>query len=248
MMCKMHNEIGTNTVEKRLRRGIKYATIAKREVDRVKNIPMFTTQYGVASLILAEIPYRGEAYVHVQSTQNPDELIQECVGFCRAAGADFIYAKGHPYLENYPLHTAILKMTCPRSRLPKAQAQLQSVTEETVKLWQDLYNARMRDVDNSAWMTAAESKQMLQNQDGYFIYDGQTLLGIGRAAGDEIIALASAKRGAGSQIVPALAGVLDAETVWLQVAGTNSRAVDLYKKLGFAVEKEISRWYKIFPG
>lgn len=213
----------------------------------MKNIPMFTTEYGVASLVLEEIPYRGEAYVHLLSTEDPKELTQECLHFCRAVGAEWIYAKGHPYLEGFPLHTAILQMACTYSSLPKAQAQLCPVREETVKKWQELYNARMRDVDNSAWMTAAEGKRMLNSRDGYFIYEGQTLLGIGRAAGDEIIAVASAQAGAGREVVLALAGALQADTIRLQVASTNTRAIRLYEKLGFAAEKEISRWYKIFP-
>ena len=34
-------------------------------VDRMKDIPAFTTENGIASLILREIPYREEAYIRI---------------------------------------------------------------------------------------------------------------------------------------------------------------------------------------
>ena len=65
----------------------------------MKNIPMFTTENGVASLILQEIPYRREAYVHIRSTAAPEAFFRECVDFCKMAGAEKIYLTGHPLLE-----------------------------------------------------------------------------------------------------------------------------------------------------
>ena len=58
----------------------------------MKDFPVFTTDYGVSSLILREIPYRREAYIHIQDVQ-PDQLaehLRECVSFCRMAGAESI--------------------------------------------------------------------------------------------------------------------------------------------------------------
>ena len=57
----------------------------------MKDFPMFTTQYGVASLVLREIPTRGEAYITVRSSQDTEKLLEECVSFCRACGAEKIY-------------------------------------------------------------------------------------------------------------------------------------------------------------
>ena len=56
----------------------------------MKDFPVFTTENGVASLILKEIPYRGEAYIHLRDSQNPKTLLEECVSFCAACGADKI--------------------------------------------------------------------------------------------------------------------------------------------------------------
>ena len=41
--------------------------------DYMKDFPVFTTEYGVSSLILREVPYRQEAYIHIQDVQ-PDSL------------------------------------------------------------------------------------------------------------------------------------------------------------------------------
>ena len=54
----------------------------------MKDIDLFTTEYGIASLILKEIPYKGEAYIRLRETQQPELLLQECVRFCRRCGAE----------------------------------------------------------------------------------------------------------------------------------------------------------------
>ena len=76
----------------------------------MRDIPVFTTEYGVASLVLREIPYRQEAYICIQSSCQPGQLLAECIGFCRACGAEKIYARNHEILGKYPLHTSIIKM------------------------------------------------------------------------------------------------------------------------------------------
>ena len=78
----------------------------------MKDFPCFATDDGVASLILKEIPYRQEAYIRFQDVQ-PGRFapfLQECVSFCRMAGAEKIYAQGHEELSQYPLHAAVYEM------------------------------------------------------------------------------------------------------------------------------------------
>ena len=75
----------------------------------MKDFPCFATDDGVASLILKEIPYRQEAYIRFQDVQ-PGRFapfLEECVSFCRMAGAEKIYAQGHGELARYPLHAAV---------------------------------------------------------------------------------------------------------------------------------------------
>ena len=81
----------------------------------MRDFPVFTTEHGAASLVLREIPYKSIAYITLQDTKQPEDLLQECVDFCRIAGARKIYATGHEFLEQYPLYTAVWKM---RRRLP----------------------------------------------------------------------------------------------------------------------------------
>ena len=69
----------------------------------MKDIPVFATEYGIASLVLKEIPYQSAAYVTVRDSLEPERLLEECIGFCRACGADRIYATGHSELESRPL-------------------------------------------------------------------------------------------------------------------------------------------------
>ena len=104
----------------------------------MKDFPVFTTEFGVASLLLKEVPYREEAYIVIQSTCQPEELLKECVSFCRMVGAGKIYARGHEIVENYPLHCAVLEMRGMAEPDPEKTASLFPVTERTVGEWRKL--------------------------------------------------------------------------------------------------------------
>ena len=212
-------------------------------VEAMKDFPVFTTEYGVASLVLKQIPYQGAAYITLQDSLEPEKLLEECVGFCRVCGAEAVYATGHEILEQYPLFTAMWEMRCPWESIPDTDAGLFPVVESTLEQWRNIYNEKVRNVPNGAWMTQADGKKMLETGDGYFVHRDGRLLGIGRAAGDTIDWVASVKPGAGRDVVLALAHAIMDETVKLTVAEENEKAVKLYKSLGFIKSKEISRWY-----
>lgn len=212
----------------------------------MRDFPVFTTENGVASLILKEIPYRGIAYVRIQDSLDPKGLVDDCVSFCKAAGAKQIYATGHDFLENFPLHTTVLRMVCDKSALPDTDAALFPVQSDTVTQWQDHYNRRMKNVDNAAYMSGEDCKQMLVRGDGYFVHRGENLLGIGIAGADKIDAVISVVPGAGKDVLLALSHAVFSETISLEVASTNKRAIRLYESLGFIPVEECSNWYKIF--
>ncbi len=214
-------------------------------MKKVKDFPVFSTQNGVGSLILKEIPYRQTAYIRISDSQTPDIFLEECVSFCKTVGAEHIYATGHDHLQAWPLHTAILQMQILRCQLPDTDAALFPVTEQTLAQWRELYNRRMMTVPNAAYMTEAEGQEMLSRGEGYFIHRGKTLLGIGMASGNRLQAVASAVPGAGRDCVLALSHALSGETVELDVAAANVPAMELYERLGFVPCKELSRWYKI---
>ena len=212
----------------------------------MKNIPVFSTEFGVGSLILREIPYKGVAYVRIESTQMPAEFINECAQFCRMAGAERVYAFGHLYLENYRFHTAIWRMSRPLAGLPETDASLMPVTGETLDQWLNIYNKRMTDVDNSAFKNQQDGKELLKRGDGYFVHRDGQLLGIGIAAGDTLDAVISVVPGAGQDVLLALTHALSGDTAVLDVASTNSRAIRLYERLGFLKTAERSKWYQIY--
>ena len=213
----------------------------------MKDIPLFTTEFGVASLILKEIPYRKEAYVRLQATENPADLIKECVGFCRACGAERIYATGHEFLESYPLHTAVLQMQCAVDSMPQTDAALFPVLPENLENWRSIYNEKMAAVPNASYMTEKDGKAMLQSGSGYFVHRDGKLLGIGKVTDSKIEAVAAVVPGAGKDVTLALCSLIRDGTVSLEVASANTRAIRLYEKLGFFTVKELSKWYVLFP-
>ena len=211
----------------------------------MKDIPVFDTEHGVASLILKEIPYRETAYVTIQSSQEPDKLVEECVAFCRMCGAEKVFASGHTALETRLFHTAMWEMRCLSDALADTDAALWPIQEETLEIWRGIYNEKAIHVPNGAWMDTQDAREMLRKGDGYFIHRNGKLLGIGRASGDMIDWVAATQPGAGRDVVLALSSLLNSDTVRLLVASANEKAVRLYERMGFLKVKEISKWYRV---
>ncbi len=211
----------------------------------MNDIPVFNTEFGVASLFLREVPYRQRAHIKIQSSLEPERLLEECVSFCRACGAEWIDAAGHEYLERYPLITALCAMQCDRAAIGETDACLFPVTESTVRQWLDTYNERMANVPNAAYMDSKDGKDLLKAGDGYFVHRSGELLGIGKASGDYIDTVIAVKPGMGETVVKALTSILTGDTVRLLVALANERAVRLYERMGFVKVKEVSRWYRV---
>ncbi len=210
----------------------------------MKDFPVFTTENGVASLILKEVPYRGEAYIHLRDSQDPKALLEECVSFCSACGAEKIYASGSQILEEYPPHTAIFEM---RGIPNVEEALIESlfpVTEATVSRWRALYNEAMSTVDNAGTLESRDEARLLEGG-AYFVHHRGELLGIGYLREDCIEAIAAARPGAGKRVLHSLASVSPGVPLRLEVAGTNERAIALYEKIGFLKVRELSRWYRI---
>ena len=211
----------------------------------MRDMPVFTTEFGVASLTLKEIPYKKEAYIKIQDSMDPELLLEECADFCRCAGAEKIFASGHDYLQKYPIHTTIVQMQCLRSALKETDAALFPLQMEMLEEFRLIYNDRMKDVPNASHMTVQDSKKYLQEGGCYFVHRRGQMLGIGIVAGNEIRAVASVMRGCGEDVVLALNSCLSGETVIVETATTNIAAVALYERLGFMKTIEISRWHKI---
>lgn len=214
----------------------------------MKDLPVFANEYGVASLVLREIPYRQVAYIHLQDVQQGKlaEMLDSCAGFCRAVGAQSVFATGHKDLQQYPIYAKVWKMSGQVYVPGEQSACLWPVTEENVSQWREIYNHRMDGVDNAQTLTWADERKILGSCGAYFVHMDGELLGIGWVEGNTLLAVASVKHGAGEAVTRALVSLVPDETVELEVASTNVRAIKLYERLGFVKTGELSVWYKIF--
>ena len=212
----------------------------------MRDFPVFTTENGVGSLVLKEIPYSGIAYVTIHDSSDPTEFLEECLGFCKAVGAQAVYACGHEVLENYPYYMSVVQMSVAADLIPESNAFLFPVTEPTLSRWCEIYNNKMKHIDNASYMSERAAKEMLKRGDGYFVHRDGNLLGIGIASGERLECVASVAPGGGREIVSTLVHALLGDCAILEVASTNSKAISLYESMGFIKTAEISRWYKIF--
>lgn len=212
----------------------------------MRDFPVFTTENGVGSLVLKEIPYSGIAYVTIRDSSFPEEFLHECLAFCKAVGASTVYATGSGTLEKYPFFTSVIQMAAATDAIPYSDAFVFPVTDQTVSRWREIYNQKMKNVDNASYMSEAAAGEMLKSGSGYFVHRDGNLLGIGMVGQDRIDCVASVVPGGGREVVCALAHAFMGESVVLEVASTNHKAICLYESMGFIRTAEISRWYKIF--
>lgn len=213
----------------------------------MRDFPVFTTEYGVASLFLKEIAYKSEAYIRLRDVQ-PEffrEHLEECVSFCKMCGAERVFAADHERLETYPLFASILQMRGTAWVDKDKLKNLFPVTEATVGKWRQLHNEKLRKVDCSATLTSKEEKQILESGGAYFIHEDGQLLGLAWMDDTELKTVASVKPGAGEAIMHTLMSLVEGDSMTLEVASTNERAILLYEKLGFVKTAETTRWYRV---
>lgn len=213
----------------------------------MKDFPFFATEFGVAGLELREIPYRGEAYIRIRKVVpgKLGQLVEECASFCRMAGAERVYAQGHPELSEWPLHTAVLEMRGTAWVEKEKLACLFPVTEATVSRWRQLCNEAMGSVDNAATLEARDEEHILREPGAYFVHDNGRLLGIGWLKDGELRTVATMQRGVGERVMHTMMSLAEGEPIRLEVASTNTRAIRLYERLGFVTVGEQSRWYVV---
>ena len=211
----------------------------------MRDFPVFTTENGVGSLVLKEIPYSGIAYVTIRDSSFPTDFLRECLEFCRAVGAKVIYATGHEILNEYPFYTSVIQMVASADVISHTDAALFPVTEQTLSRWREIYNLKMSKVDNASYLSERAANEMLKKGNSYFIHRDGTLLGIGTVGDERIECVASVAPGGGREVISALTHALLGERVTLDVASTNIKAIRLYESMGFIKTAELSRWYKI---
>lgn len=210
----------------------------------MKDIPIFTTEYGIASLTLSQIPYRKTAYIQVQTVLDDrlTDLIAECVGFCRAVGADCIYWTAQDQMDEP--HSSILELCGLAKPDDEKVASLFPVTAQTVAQWRQLHNDRMKAVDHARFLTGADEASLVATP-AYFIHRGETLLGIGWIKDSTILAIASVHPGAGEQVLHTMMSLAPEAMLRLEVASTNEKAIALYQRNGFVPVKTLKKWFTV---
>lgn len=213
----------------------------------MRDFPMFTTEFGLSSLVLKEIPYKKQAFIHIRGVQPGSfrEHLEECVAFCRMCGAETVFAAGNENLEGFPLYTAVTEMRGTAWVDREKLKSLFPVTEATVTEWRNIYNERMRGVDNTATLESRDEKRIVESGGAYFVHDNGSLLGIGWLEDTKLLAVASVKPGAGEAVMHTLMSLAEGADMVLEVASTNERAISLYEKLGFLKTRQIQIWYDV---
>lgn len=211
----------------------------------MKDFPLFTTENGVASLTLKEIPYKEEAYIQIHDSLFPERLLEECTSFCIACGAKHVYASGSPVLEQFPLYSAIYELRGMPRFAPDTVCCLWPVTEENAGEWRRIYNEKMRGVFQARTLETKDERVLAEAVGTYFIHDAGRLLGIGWLEENTVKAIASVMPGAGERILNTLISLNPGVSLNLEVVSTNIKAIALYEKFGFLKVKECSRWYQI---
>lgn len=215
-----------------------------REVMRMKDIPVFTTENGAASLLLGQIPHTKTAYIQLQASLAPEKLLEDCVAFCIACDAQRICACGDPCLQRYPVDCRVLRMQ--RIHVPREpEYALFPLMESTKERWRDIYNTAMADVDNASLLSYYDMDGMLRDGDCYFVHEKGSIVGIGKASCGEVKAIVSLKKGCGMGILNTLSTLLHGERESVIVASTNLRAIRMYERAGFLITGEEKIWYRI---
>lgn len=219
----------------------------------MKDIPIFTSPFGMATLILREIPTKQYAYVMVRSHQEGKlpQLLEECRAFCAMAGAVHVLATADEPLDFLPHVHDMLAFTCRREALPPPlrPVELAPVTAENGAQFLALYNRLFYPVINAATYTQTDLTRVLEKGQAYLALVGGQVAGLGELTESELCAIAVAPefRGLGHRLALTLFARMSCEVVHLRVSSANEGALRLYGRLGFDRSSVLSRWYRLTP-
>lgn len=217
----------------------------------MKDIPIFTGQYGVGSLILREIPYKQCAYVLVRSAWDGHmrEFLEECSGFCRAAGAEWVLASASEPLTFLPHVHDMLEYACRRDQLPPPlrPVDLEPLTDDNAERYRDIYNTLFRAIPNAATCTTEDLQRIREKSCVYLARVNGETAGICQWTGSELntIGVLPEFRGLGHRLALTAFQQMEGEVITLRVSSSNTPALRLYQKLGFDRTQVLSSWYAL---
>lgn len=206
----------------------------------MKDFPVFTTAWGVSSLTLRQIPYRGDAYIKVQTVQ-PEGLeahVRECADFCCMAGAIRVYVSA----QGLEPQVRVLELRGVSNPDIDLVEHIFPVTEETVGAWRRIANERMAGVELAAALDRKAEAEILASGGAYFIHRAGELLGIGWIHEETLRLLAGVVPGMGERVAHTLLSVQPGLSLRIEVASSNEKALRLYEKLGFLPVRSLEDW------
>ena len=217
----------------------------------MKNIPVFTSSYGIATLILREIPWSGSAYVLIRSVWDGQTaaLLEECRGFCRAVGAKHVYAAWDT--AELPAAHAwdMIRMTRPKAGLPQSLCPVEPepLTRENAAAYLEIYNRCFVQVPAAASYDAGSLEPLYGEDLAWLVKRGGVYAGVAEISkeGLEGIAVLPEHRGLGYDLALAVLPMVPSPELRLKVASTNLRAIALYERLGFTVDGVEKRWWQL---
>ena len=214
----------------------------------MKDIPVFTAANGIATLVLKEIPHCGRAYVLIRAVwTDAAALLEECRGFCRACGAEEIYASWDT--EELPAAPAydLLEMTCRKADLPQptAPVQLVELCPENGPQYLEIYNRCFHNLPGAATYGNQDLQRLYGEELAYLAVVDNQFAGVAEISKDTLegIGVLPEHRGLGYNLALAVLDRIPSVNLHLKVANTNERALALYTRLGFRVQAVVRRWY-----
>lgn len=215
----------------------------------MKDIPIFTGAHGVATLVLRQIPHSGCGYVIVRSVwDDAAAFLEECRGFCRACGAEQVYASWE--LQELPAEHAydMLQMEMKKSDLPSGeQPELEDLTEENGEEFLAVYHKCFLQLPGAAAYDGTDLRRLLEEQSAWLVRCDGVCAAIAEVSknGLEAIGVLPQFRGLGYGLAIAALNRVPSVTLQLKVASTNQKALALYERLGFRQTGVVSRWWKL---
>ena len=216
----------------------------------MKDIPMFTGTHGLASLVLKEIAVSGRAYVVVRAIWNgqTEAFLQECLSFCRAVGAEQVYASYEVEKLSAVHAYDMIAMEMEKVNLPQGSpVELEPLTPENGQAFLDIYNTCFRDIPGASTYGKADLLQIFEKDCGFLTKKGEKYAGIAEISetGLESLAVLPEFRGLGYHLALAVLPMVPRKTIRLKVASTNKKALSLYTRLGFVETATVTRWYQL---
>lgn len=201
----------------------------------MRDIPCFSCGDGVATLLLGQVAVSRRAFVMIQAVfTTTQQLLEVCVGFCRAVGAQEVYALGAEALAPYPVYARLMEREAVKDALPRVTARVRHTQEEG---WLEHYRRSF------ARVPAAKAFSSVP-EGACFVYDGQTQIGLGLLQEGVLAAVASLSPHRGADCVCALAQELGPR-ITLQCAMENAPAMALYDRLGFSRGPIRETWHRV---